>query len=275
MKFKLVLLFALLAVSLPLAFAQTTEDEQLTKVTTMYNNQVRNLPNFAKGFLGDESLHIYFTDDTGVKTEYAAITKNGEITEIAKWIDSNNNGNHDLWQDKGISPTMAVYLDQATLTKIWQADDSASEFKKAWGKEIKYKGLTFGTKFKTFFMGIGMRFAGFFKPKQAPAAPSLKSVGEVCEHGGECETGNCVGVGQGPPWTYKCSCDPFRFVAAGTDGECPVGSQTRYEEPDTLKQVGEECLHGGECETGNCIGVIPGQLYKCSCDPFEYDEYNC
>jgi len=40
-----------------------------------------------------------------------------------------------------------------------------------------------------------------------------KSAGEVCQHGGECKSGNCVGVGQGPPWTYQCSCDPFKFVA--------------------------------------------------------------
>jgi hypothetical protein len=46
---------------------------------------------------------------------------------------------------------------------------------------------------------------------QTPPA-GKKNPGEVCQHGGECRTGNCVGVGQGPPWVYECSCDPFKFT---------------------------------------------------------------
>ena len=42
---------------------------------------------------------------------------------------------------------------------------------------------------------------------------SGKAIGELCNHGGECNSGNCIGVGQGPPWTYKCSCDPFKYDA--------------------------------------------------------------
>jgi hypothetical protein len=59
---------------------------------------------------------------------------------------------------------------------------------------------------------IGAAKLGFL-PGQLPQG--LKEVGEVCAHGGECITGNCVGVGQGPPWTYQCSCDPFRFATTG------------------------------------------------------------
>ena len=43
-------------------------------------------------------------------------------------------------------------------------------------------------------------------------AQGKKEPGEICAHGGECRTGNCVGVGMGPPWIYQCSCDPFRFT---------------------------------------------------------------
>ncbi len=45
----------------------------------------------------------------------------------------------------------------------------------------------------------------------APQQPTKKAVGELCAHGGECQTGNCVGVGQGPPWTYRCSCNAFKY----------------------------------------------------------------
>jgi len=102
--------------------------------------------------------------------------------------------------------------------------------------------------------------------------PQNKNPGDVCQHGGECNTGNCVGVGQGPPWTYRCSCDPFRFVGGNTEGECPVGSDVAYEAPDGPLGPGEVCRHGGECESGNCIGVGQGPpwTYKCSCDPFKF-----
>lgn len=46
-----------------------------------------------------------------------------------------------------------------------------------------------------------------------------KAVGEICNHGGECETGNCIGIVPGQ--LYKCSCDPFRYVDADTEGKCP------------------------------------------------------
>ncbi|MEK6968313.1 MAG: hypothetical protein AABX51_06795, partial [Nanoarchaeota archaeon] len=45
-------------------------------------------------------------------------------------------------------------------------------------------------------------------------AQQKKDVGATCNHGGECTTGNCVGVGMGPPWTYQCSCNPFRMEYA-------------------------------------------------------------
>ncbi|GEM_PF-6369263 len=48
-------------------------------------------------------------------------------------------------------------------------------------------------------------------PPTPPAGPSKKSVGSLCQHGGECTTGNCVGDGMGPPWVYRCSCNPFRM----------------------------------------------------------------
>lgn len=51
----------------------------------------------------------------------------------------------------------------------------------------------------------------FCQDNPAPQQPSKKAVGELCAHGGECQTGNCVGVGQGPPWTYRCSCNAFKY----------------------------------------------------------------
>ncbi len=55
----------------------------------------------------------------------------------------------------------------------------------------------------------------FCNPQAAAAQPVKKEPGAICQHGGECRTGNCVGEGQGPPWTYKCSCNAFKYVGSG------------------------------------------------------------
>jgi hypothetical protein len=94
-------------------------------------------------------------------------------------------------------------------------------------------------------------------------------VGAVCNHGGECETGNCIYIGgEGPDRTYKCSCDPFRYDPyVDSEGNCP--NVPEYPEDDSGK-AGALCQHGGQCESGNCIGIVPGQVYKCSCDPYRF-----
>ncbi|RJQ16890.1 hypothetical protein C4573_02410 [Candidatus Woesearchaeota archaeon] len=53
----------------------------------------------------------------------------------------------------------------------------------------------------------------FCEATAQPQQPEKKLPGALCQHGGECTTGNCVGEGMGPPWTYRCSCDPFKYVA--------------------------------------------------------------
>ena len=94
----------------------------------------------------------------------------------------------------------------------------------------------------------------------------LKNNGAVCNHGGECRSGNCVGVGQGPPWTYQCSCDPTKYME-----NCPVQTPP-VSNPSGKRPAGEICEHGGQCETGNCIGVGQGPpwTYRCSCDSSKY-----
>ena len=253
-----------------IGFAQSTASESVDR----YNRQVSNLQDIARGFLGDEYLHLYIIEDT--TDEYAAITDDGIITTFVDWVDSDADGNHDPWFSQGTVATMAVYVDVDTLERIDASPNPARAFLDAWGKEIRYEGLTLAAKIKEFFMGFVMWLAGLFVP-DVDVATGL-AVGEVCDHGGECTTGNCVGVGDGPPWTYKCSCDPFRFVAAGTDGECPPGSvTTQAQEQKAGLGIGEVCKNGGECESGNCVGVGQGPpwTYKCSCDPFVYDAFSC
>lgn len=104
-----------------------------------------------------------------------------------------------------------------------------------------------------------------------------KAVGEVCNHGGECTTGNCIYVsGQGPDRIYRCSCDPYKYDPyTDMNGDCP--KELTYPDDNTGKP-GDICQHGGQCESGNCIYVTgegAGRVYKCSCDAFKYDPYGC
>ncbi|MFC2174810.1 hypothetical protein ACFLQ2_02975 [archaeon] len=237
----------------------------LNYIKNTYNSNIDLLPQFVKSVIGNENLHIYYTTSDGSTHEYAAITKDAMITEAANWVDANGDGNHDPWAVKGMSPSMELRVTEATLLQIASSSDPLKALQKAWGKDIKFKGLGIIPGVKTFFMDISMAIAGWFG---SPEPQAKGAAGALCDHGGECESGNCIGVGQGPPWTYKCSCDPFKYVV-----EDPC--QPTQPAQTTGKAVGETCNHGGECVTGNCIGIVPGQLYKCSCDPFKYDAYSC
>ncbi len=93
----------------------------------------------------------------------------------------------------------------------------------------------------------------------APYGPNLP--GALCKHGGECTTGNCIGIG--PPYgsEYRCSCDPFRYEVLSCKGASSSLASTN-------RPAGTLCNHGGQCQSGMCLGVVPGQVYKCSCiDP--------
>jgi hypothetical protein len=43
------------------------------------------------------------------------------------------------------------------------------------------------------------------------SAKGTKRAGELCQHGGECATGNCLGQPSDQGIKYFCSCDPFRL----------------------------------------------------------------
>jgi len=101
---------------------------------------------------------------------------------------------------------------------------------------------------------------------------SGRKLGEICDHGGNCASGNCIYVtGEGAGRVYKCSCDPFKFQTM-----CAPAADAGL--PDSGRKAGQVCDHGGNCETGNCIyvtGAGAGRVYKCSCDPFKFIGSGC
>ena len=65
---------------------------------------------------------------------------------------------------------------------------------------------------------------------------------------------------------------PLTFCDGAYTGNLGPGNP-----PQGKKNPGENCQHGGECRTGNCIGVGPpyGQVYQCSCNPFKLVTFGC
>lgn len=123
-------------------FAEELERDMLVDAVKIYNTNTGNLPGFVHSILGNEVMHVYATMPDGGENEYAAITENGQIVEGGNWIDFDQNGQYDVWQDRGIEPTMELYVDETGT--------------------IKYEGLTFGTMVKELFVDIGMQIYGIF-----------------------------------------------------------------------------------------------------------------
>ena len=131
-------------------------------VVSLYNSNVDQVPDFVKGTLGDEKLHIYFTYSTGQLIEYAAITENGLITEADLWTDRNGNGNHDAWEGRNISPTMALHSGEDTFMGIADSADPMAAFEGAWGDTIRFEALNLGAGVKLFIVDVGMWLFGLF-----------------------------------------------------------------------------------------------------------------
>lgn len=92
-----------------------------------------------------------------------------------------------------------------------------------------------------------------------PAGPK-KAPGALCQHGGDCQSGWCLGVVPGRE--YRCSCigSTTKWQSCSTTTPPPL--------PPTGRSAGQTCLHGGQCASGMCLGRVPGQDYVCSCiDP--------
>ncbi len=269
MNIKLLTILSILLLS-GTAVAQTFD---VTLVAQTWNTNLDKVPDFVKAVIGNENMHIYFTDNTGTVQEYAAITKDAKITEAAAWVDNDNNDNHDNWDDNNIHPTLALRFSQSTLENIAYSQDPLATLQKAWGTEIKFEAIDWGANFKIMFMNVGMWFAGFFGGGQPTAPVTNQAAGAICDNGGECESGYCLyHSGEGANRIYKCSCDQLTLTI---QDPCPTNPY--QPEQGNGKQVGETCNHGGECVTGNCVGTGQGPpwVYKCSCDPQKYDAYSC
>ncbi len=116
--------------------------EQLDMAVSTYNKFIDKVPENIKEILGNEIIELHYVLNG---TEYLAgvKTENGKITESSiKPYDKS---------------TVALFVGEETINKISSSKNPVQELKKAWGSEIKWKGITLKSKIKAWFMGWGIR----------------------------------------------------------------------------------------------------------------------
>jgi hypothetical protein len=216
MKNKIIISIIILTTFIAISFVATASciDEIQSKKTTDFFNEIPSLNSKIQGNSCDASVSFFSEDvinaqifmQDGSKKSFVVTTKSGKITEI-KTGSSNN-------------PSYILGTGECEFDTILRGSNRMGVVSYIYmQKKIQFTAVSF---FKKIKLGITKLFIGAILGRfQTPAdiacstetgeAQGLKRVGQVCQHGGECETGNCVGVGQGPPWTYKCSCNAFKY----------------------------------------------------------------
>jgi hypothetical protein len=139
-----------------------TEAEEMAGDIGRYNENVEYFPGFVKSLFGDGLLHVHYTKADGEVKEYAAVTADSMVVESSTWIDKDEDGNDDKWQEHNEQANMNVYVDEATVDDIEESEDPMATFMDAWGNEIRYEGITFGSKVKTTLVNVGMWFVDLF-----------------------------------------------------------------------------------------------------------------
>ena len=138
------------------------ESNILKKALGRYNNNIGDMPGPIQSLLGNENTHVFYTDDVGELFEYAAVTEKGLMVQISHWLDKNQDGSHDVWAEEGRKTTMEVYFDEGIMNWIAGSDNPKAAFLDAWGRDIRYNGLTFTASVKETAMNLAMWVAGFF-----------------------------------------------------------------------------------------------------------------
>lgn len=272
-------LFVLLLLAWSVSAQQDCLDAITAKDTRSFLNEIPSLnaqlgtcanevPSPADRFLKDEIVSVKIFMQDGSTEPFTVTTQAGKITDI---------------EAVGASkPTFIVGLGECEFDTILRTSNKLGAIAYMYQQNKItlsavgfFNRLKFGV-VKLFINPVFKRIAEETTTACSTAggdAAEKKEVGAVCQHGGECKTGNCIyDTGEGPNRIYRCSCDPFKLV---TTPGCP---QTPEYPESNLGQPGDICQHGGQCESGNCIyvgGAGADRVYKCSCDPFNYVPYGC
>lgn len=188
-----------------------------------YNGNVKAMPPFITGFLGDETVRTQVKLDDGSTIIASSDCNGGEIvsSEIIGKIDPENEArisktNELVIDDQKKEYTVAVYIDEETIKRIASSKNPQKEFVNAWGKDIKYEGLNFFSGTKTFFIGITIGVYSLFVPEENA------TVLEACQLKEEIIPEQCFSGSGGGSANYPLS-NNFSEICNEMDAKGPAG----------------------------------------------------
>ncbi len=244
----LLLLVTISLAELTLAATPKTYNEVLALFSSPSKLEA-SIPDSARGALGSHHWMIIIQDGPHVEY-YSMTTANGHVVSTGR--------------GRRTTPevTAKMMTSRQTIEAILASTNPGKAVIDAIQRgtiKIEYSSGAAAWRLKAM---IGAANAGLLG--QAEQVSNGKPAGAVCQHGGECDSSNCVGDGVGSPWTYRCSCNPYQYTTTGCKADPSLVPST--------KENGQVCAHGGECQSGNCVGMGMGPpwTYGCSCDPFVF-----
>ncbi len=219
---------ALLLLAFGHVMAQSCFESVLAKRTDDFLAEIPAINTTLDGTTCDNSVPYFkneivtfqiFMQD-GSREDFTVTIQNGRVTGIER-------GGAD-------KPTLIMGTGECEFDTFLRSQDKIGVFAFLYlQKKIQLHGV--GVMQKVMLIFVKPLMSLNFKNLQTPVdiacsspggeALAKKKAGEVCIHGGECESGNCLGVVDANghliyPIVRQCSCDPFRMVVPA-DGICP------------------------------------------------------
>ena len=217
MKRKFILLFfSILLLICSQVYAASCLNEIKSKNTKDFLNEIPSLNSKLDGvqcennvaFLKDDVINVQIVMQDGSKEAFALTTANGKLTKIE------NGGSN--------KPSYVMTTGGCEFDTFLRSDNKAGAFSYIYAqKKVQFAAVGFWNKFKFVFVKpiMGVILNRIQTPVNiacsdtSGAAQEKGEVGDICKHGGECKTGNCIyDRGEGPDRIYRCSCDPFKLV---------------------------------------------------------------
>jgi len=165
------------------------------------------IPSPIDKLFGNDLINVQIVRNNGTKDTFMVTTEDSIVKKIELGYSEN--------------PTYVATLAECALDNVLKSGNKAGALAYLYSNKhltVGAHGVWKNIKFKIALLFAKGAIAS--NAQQIETTCPKKAVGEICNHGGECETGNCIGIVPGQ--LYKCSCDAFRYVDADTDGNCPV-----------------------------------------------------
>jgi parallel beta-helix repeat protein len=136
--------------------------EKFSKVVEKYHSKLHIVPGFMRSLLGNNLVHVYFTDEDANTIQCAVTVEDAVVVSYRYWNDTDGNNNDDIWDKDSKSVSMVVAFSEYTVNSIDESDSPARELLNSLGTSISYDGLNLWTNFKIFIGNMGLAIARAF-----------------------------------------------------------------------------------------------------------------